>query len=323
MIGLIIVIVLLVLLFGSVPRWGYSRNWGYAPSGGLGLILLIVVLLVLGWTVLPGEAWLWTGAALALVLWLPNLVWQVQHGFVSLAFLSAIHARDVSIGRSQGYLPEQLFVSTNPLTVPLWVLGLWFYLFTPAGRQYRLLGWLYVVPFLLFLVVQGRSYYVGPTYPILLSAGAVVGERWLAARGATLARVGRGITWLGLATALAVASNTPAVSGPKLSPSSRSPSGVVATRPAEPSAPSSTIAISQKSRCTSSPTNRILSSDHLLVTRGDQAGERGSYGFVLSAHPGTRGGGHLHSAGSQPNPTRRPAQPAISQSPQARDRPRR
>jgi len=45
MIGLIIVIVLLVLLFGSVPRRGYSRNWGYGPSGGLGLILLIVVLL--------------------------------------------------------------------------------------------------------------------------------------------------------------------------------------------------------------------------------------------------------------------------------------
>src|SRR5947209_7898750 len=53
----------------------------------------------------------------------------------------------------------------------------------------------------------------------------------------------------------------------------------------------------------------------VVVTTGDQAGERSSYGFVLSAHPGARGGGHLHTAGSQPNPTRRPAQPAISQSP--------
>jgi len=47
--GLILLIIVLVLLFGGLPRWGYSRNWGYGPSGGLGLILLIViVLLVMG-----------------------------------------------------------------------------------------------------------------------------------------------------------------------------------------------------------------------------------------------------------------------------------
>ena len=50
----------------------------------------------------------------------------------------------------------------------------------PAGRRFRLLGWMYVVPFALFLVAQGRSYYLGPAYPMLLAAGAVVGERWLA-----------------------------------------------------------------------------------------------------------------------------------------------
>ena len=45
--GLILLIVLLVLLLGSVPRWGYSRNWGYAPSGTLSIILIIVVILLL------------------------------------------------------------------------------------------------------------------------------------------------------------------------------------------------------------------------------------------------------------------------------------
>jgi hypothetical protein len=42
---LIIVIILLLLLFGSFPTYPYSRNWGYYPSGGLGTILLIVVIL--------------------------------------------------------------------------------------------------------------------------------------------------------------------------------------------------------------------------------------------------------------------------------------
>jgi hypothetical protein len=45
--GLILLIVLLVLAIGAVPSWPYSRNWGYAPSGGLGLVLLIVLILVL------------------------------------------------------------------------------------------------------------------------------------------------------------------------------------------------------------------------------------------------------------------------------------
>lgn len=47
MLGLILIIVLVLALLGSVPRYGYSRDWGYAPSGGIGLVLLIVIVLVL------------------------------------------------------------------------------------------------------------------------------------------------------------------------------------------------------------------------------------------------------------------------------------
>jgi len=51
--GLILLIVLIVLLMGGLPTWGYSRNWGYGPSGVLGTILIIVlILLLLGY--LPG-----------------------------------------------------------------------------------------------------------------------------------------------------------------------------------------------------------------------------------------------------------------------------
>jgi hypothetical protein len=42
-----ILIVLAVLLLGAIPAWPHSRTWGYGPSGGLGLILLIVVILIL------------------------------------------------------------------------------------------------------------------------------------------------------------------------------------------------------------------------------------------------------------------------------------
>ena len=44
---LILLIILLLLAFGAFPSWPYSRSWGYYPSGGLGLILLIVLLYLL------------------------------------------------------------------------------------------------------------------------------------------------------------------------------------------------------------------------------------------------------------------------------------
>ncbi len=47
MLGIILVVILVMMLFGSLPRWGHSRNWGYGPSGGLGLVVLILVILLL------------------------------------------------------------------------------------------------------------------------------------------------------------------------------------------------------------------------------------------------------------------------------------
>jgi hypothetical protein len=45
--GLILLIIVICLLVGGLPTWNHSRNWGYAPSGGLSVILLIVVILML------------------------------------------------------------------------------------------------------------------------------------------------------------------------------------------------------------------------------------------------------------------------------------
>ena len=47
MLGTILLILLIMLLLGAVPAWPYSRDWGYAPSGGVGLVLVIVLILVL------------------------------------------------------------------------------------------------------------------------------------------------------------------------------------------------------------------------------------------------------------------------------------
>jgi uncharacterized protein DUF3309 len=47
MLGTILLLILILLLLGAVPTWPHSRQWGYAPSGGLGLVLVVVLILVL------------------------------------------------------------------------------------------------------------------------------------------------------------------------------------------------------------------------------------------------------------------------------------
>jgi hypothetical protein len=63
------------------------------------------------------------------------------------------------------------------------------------GARFHMIGWMALVPFALFWLAQGRGYYTGPIYPMLLAAGAVVFERWIAAMAHWRARVVAGTTW--------------------------------------------------------------------------------------------------------------------------------
>ena len=47
MLGAILIVILVLALVGALPRWPHSRNWGYYPSGGVGLVLLIIVILLI------------------------------------------------------------------------------------------------------------------------------------------------------------------------------------------------------------------------------------------------------------------------------------
>jgi hypothetical protein len=47
MLGTLLIVLLILVLLGAMPRWSHSRNWGYVPTGGVGLALLIVIVLVL------------------------------------------------------------------------------------------------------------------------------------------------------------------------------------------------------------------------------------------------------------------------------------
>jgi hypothetical protein len=130
------------------------------------------------------------------VIFLPNLIWQIQHQFISLEFLQSIHARDVESGRAEGYLVEQFIFAANLSVIPFWVAGLYYYFFHPSGKHYRLIGLMYVIPFVLYLVTQGRSYYLASAYPMLIAAGAVVWQGWFDRLSAHKVRFALGSTWV-------------------------------------------------------------------------------------------------------------------------------
>ncbi|MCA9970089.1 MAG: glycosyltransferase family 39 protein [Anaerolineales bacterium] len=140
--------------------------------------------------------WLWAGAGLALLLYLPNLLWQVQHDFIALDFLGAIHERDVSIGRTDTFLLDQLYVANNPFFLPLWLAGLLYCWLHPVGKRFRALGWAFVVSLALFWAARGRGYYLAPAYAMLVAAGAVWWEGWLRGRAPRRQRLGWRFSWL-------------------------------------------------------------------------------------------------------------------------------
>lgn len=191
-----------------------NPRWWVAIGAAIGLELLTkysVVFFVAG--LLAGLAftrarrhfatpWFWAGVGIALVLFLPNILWLIHHDFVSYRFLQHIHTRDVGEGRAEGYWQKQFLSDANPFAMPLWIAGLIAFL---SSRRYRVLAWMYFVPVLYFWIGKGRFYYVAEAYPVLLAMGSAVIFTWLAARPAWARRTVVTVFFFGLFACGAVA----------------------------------------------------------------------------------------------------------------------
>jgi len=141
---------------------------------------LIVGLLITPERRLMASRWFFIGGATALLIFLPNLIWMVRHHFPHLEMLANIkrNQRNVAFG-PLGFLGWQI-LGMQPLALPIWISGLWVFLFGESGKPYRALGSAYLITLLMLLLLGGRFYYLAPAYPMLLAAGAVAVERWSA-----------------------------------------------------------------------------------------------------------------------------------------------
>ena len=193
------------LLKSEDPRW-----WlGIGTVIGLGMLTkytmafytaaLVGAVLITKARRYLASPWLWGGVALSLLIFLPNLIWQIQHDFISWTYLNYIHERDIRIGRTSTFLLEQIVMGINIFTAPLLAAGLYYFFFHPQGARYRLIGWLYIHVFTLFFVMQGRGYYLGGAYPMLLAGGTVLWDKWIAGLSLNNRRFALGGTYSALA----------------------------------------------------------------------------------------------------------------------------
>src|SRR5450755_3793143 len=192
------------------PRWWLAA--GAAAGAGLqadNLVALLLIALAVG-LILSAQRpvlqtrWPWLGAGIAAVIWAPNIIWQATHGWPQLAMSAALHHQNTSPADYAGALPAQL-VYLGLLTAPLVVAGFVVLWRTPELRFLAISAALVLVYVLAW--VPGKVYYADGVAPVMLAAGAVAAERWIAR-----ARRPRVRRWTAVAASLvAVAVALPAV----------------------------------------------------------------------------------------------------------------
>jgi hypothetical protein len=141
---------------------------------GFGLVVGLILTPQRRWLQTP---WPWCAGAIAVALFAPHLVWQIQHGWPTLEFMQNATAHKLASKSALTFLGEQALIM-HPFVLPFWLVGLLYYFVTDEGRRFRLLAWIWITVFLLLMTTGAtRSNYIGPAYAVLLAAGGVVVER--------------------------------------------------------------------------------------------------------------------------------------------------
>ena len=158
--------------FGVVAGLGLQEKYSIAVFG----FGLVVGLLISKQRNAFLSKWFWIGGLVAFLIFLPNVIWNVQHHWPFLELMHNIKTtgKDVQLSPIE-YFAQQILL-LHPLTAPIWISGLFALLLSPRLKDYRFLGWCYVLCFAAFVVLRGKNYYLAPIYPMLFAAGAITLE---------------------------------------------------------------------------------------------------------------------------------------------------
>ena len=175
------------LLIARILRAGNERLWlvvGVVTGVALldkETILLLVGGLFLG-LLFTGRArtlaspWLWGGAAIALAIWSPNLVWEFANGWPTIEMSRNLHDEHSGLSYSIKYVPFQMLI-LGFATAPVWLAGAWALWREERFRTYRAFAVAFAILFAMVgLLMADRPYYLGGLFFVMLAAGSIVTE---------------------------------------------------------------------------------------------------------------------------------------------------
>ncbi|HSP35811.1 MAG TPA: glycosyltransferase family 39 protein [Thermoanaerobaculia bacterium] len=179
-----------MFIVGRIARTGNSRLWiWFGVLAGLGLenkhstlffgFSVFVALLL---TPLRRELlkpWIWIAGGIALALFAPNLVWQAVHHFPTLEDLENVRREGKNVVLGPLAFTTQQIITMHPILFPVWLCGLIAFL---SDGRWRVLGFMFVVFFVLMELSHAKDYYLFPIYPMMFAGGAAAIERWTDAR---------------------------------------------------------------------------------------------------------------------------------------------
>ena len=171
-------------------KTGDSRYWlWFGAVAGLGLMnkhatLFFGAAIVIGLLLTPArraftQINFWIGGAIAALIFLPNVLWEVHWGWPTLEFLRNAVKYKNAIMTPWQFTGAQLLLTGAAAAV--WIPGLRWYFMKP-GKPYRALAWAYLATAVMIFCLGGKGYYVLPAYPMLLAAGGVRLEEAFAER---------------------------------------------------------------------------------------------------------------------------------------------
>lgn len=130
------------------------------------------------------KKYIWLAGAIAFLIFLPNLLWEINHGWPTISLLHKVIGTKYTSIAPWEYIWQQSLL-THPVATPIWLAGLCYFLFDRTGRKYAALGLAYLIVLAEMIALHGKIYYLAPAYLMLFAAGAVWIEKRLLPRTGT------------------------------------------------------------------------------------------------------------------------------------------
>jgi hypothetical protein len=174
-----------------IVRTGNRRLWlWFGLLAGIGLENKYSML-IFGFGIMAGllltpqrrllrTRWLWIGGLVAFLIFLPNLLWNVQYHFPFLELQANIRRSGRNVDLTPLAFLGQETLAMLPPSAPIWLAGLWYFFFRREGKPFRALGWAWLATAASIMALSPRIYYLFPAFPLLFAGGGVLWERWLA-----------------------------------------------------------------------------------------------------------------------------------------------